>query len=61
MKSSDIRITPDGQIYNGNDLIGFIEDEKVYLFGKLGSFEIGTFDHKSEVVSIVLDWFNGRR
>lgn len=61
MKSSDIRITPEGQIYKDNDLIGFLDDEKVYLFGKLGSFKIGTFDHKSEVVSMVLDWFNGRR
>ena len=61
MKSSDIKINSNGQIYTNNNLIGFLDGDRVNIFEKGTSREIGTFDHKSEVVSIVLDWFNGRR
>jgi len=61
MKSGNITLTQDGKIVTHGEIVGFIEDGKVFLFGNLGSFEIGTYDHRSEVVSIVLDWFNGRR
>lgn len=55
MKSSDIRITTDGKIMYRNECIGFTEDDKVYVFSGGRSRPIGSFDHKSEIIAMVID------
>lgn len=61
MKSTDVKVTQDGKIVIHGDIVGFLDDETVYVYENGSSRPIGTFDHRSEIVSIVLDWLNGRR
>ena len=55
MKSTDIKITADGQIFAADRLVGFIDDDRVFVFTPKGSRELGRFDHRSEVVGMILE------
>jgi hypothetical protein len=48
----------DGKIFCKTDFIGFTEDDRVYVITRAGSRDIGSFDHRSEITLLVLDWFN---
>ncbi|AHJ10747.1 hypothetical protein P106B_64 [Rhizobium phage vB_RglS_P106B] len=61
MKSADIHISQDGKIFVKGQYVGFTEDEKVYVIGKTGALSIGSYDHRSEITALVLEWFDGRR
>lgn len=51
-----IRLTTDGQIFNHNECIGFIDDEIVYVFVRGNAVKLGSIDHRSEVVKMIEDW-----
>lgn len=56
-----MKITQSGLILDNGKEIGFIEDDKVYVFEKGSSRPIGTFDHRSEIPAMLDEWKNGNR
>lgn len=59
MKSTDIQISQDGRIYANGKYVGFLDDDKVFIITKKGSRELGRFDHRSEVVGMILEELAG--
>lgn len=58
MKSCDVKVRQDGQIFEHNRFIGFIDEDKVYVMTKRGAHEIGAYDHRSEIVPLIVDWYS---
>lgn len=57
-----MKLTQNGLILDNNGKeIGFIEDDKVHVFENGSSRPIGSFDHRSEIPSILEEWKNGNR
>lgn len=55
MKSTDIKITQDGKIYANDKYVGFLDEDRVFVITPKGSRELGRFDHRSEVVGMILE------
>lgn len=60
IKTSDIVITQSLQVFITGEYVGFIDDDIVYVVGSSGhAVKLGAIDHRSEAVSLIVDWFNG--
>lgn len=53
MNTKTFRITQDGKMFEGNECIGFVEDNEVWVYLNDEAVIIGTYDHKREVFEIV--------
>lgn len=60
-KSRDIHISQDNKIFINGVYKGFIDDETAYIIERDHSRPLGTFDHRSEVIAMVVEWSNGHR
>lgn len=52
-----ITLTQDGRILRDGQYIGFIEDEKAYVVSRDRPHCLGWFDHRTEVVKMVEEYY----
>lgn len=53
-------ITNDNQIVLRGEIVGYIEDDVVYIFERGVSRKLGAIDHRAEAVKLVYDWSKNR-
>jgi len=62
MNSRDIRVSQDGKIFIAGTYRGFIEDDQIYIIEmEETSRPIGDFSHRSEITTVILEWYEGKR